>query len=66
MKSFELIEVISTPAGFIQRYLHNLAFCETQIEAYEMTESEHVAIFKRRKYSGYDSFRKVKNRAKKK
>lgn len=61
-----LIHTISTTSGFISRYMQHLSHCETQLEAYEMTESEHAAIFKRRKYSGYDSFRKVKNRAKKK
>lgn len=66
MKAFSLIQSISTKQGFLDRYMYHLYEHETQLAAYEATESEHIAIFNRRKYSGYDSFRKVKNRNTKK
>lgn len=60
-----LIHTLSTTRGFIHRYMHHLASSETQSEAYETTESEHIALFNRRKYTNYHSFRQVKNRIKK-
>ena len=60
-----LIHTISTTSGFISRYMQHLSHCETQLEAYETTENEHLTLFNRRKYSNYHSFRQVKNRIKK-
>jgi hypothetical protein len=57
-----LIQKFSTTRGFISRYMHHLTQCETQQQAYEATESEYSAIFNRRKYSNYNSFRNVKIR----
>jgi hypothetical protein len=57
-----LVHTLSTPKGFLNRYLQHLITCETQIEAYEQTEIEHEALFNRRKYSSYDSFRRRKNK----
>ena len=57
-----LYQQLSTPRGFIDRYLKNLAHCNTQIEAYELTEKEFFELFNRRKYSSYDSFRRRKNK----
>lgn len=34
----------------------------SQTDAYEMAEAEHEKHFNMRKYSGYDSFRKMKMR----
>jgi len=57
-----LIRQLSYTEGFIERYFHHLTNCETQVEAYNRTENEYIAIFTRRRYSNYDSFRIVKNR----
>lgn len=35
--------------------------CDTNVEAYERTESKHEEFFETRKYSSYDSFRKVQS-----
>jgi len=53
-----------TQQGFICQYQIHLKTCRTQTEAYEKTESEHFAVFGKTKYSGYESFRQVKNRKK--
>ena len=57
-----LIQQISTTKGFIFRYISHLTIEESKEEAYERTENEHLALFNRRKYSCYNSFRNVKKR----
>ena len=61
-QEINLIRQLSTVEGFIERYFHNLGMCETQLDAYELTEKEHEQMFERRRYTCYDSFRVVKNR----
>jgi len=51
-----------TTQGFINRYFENLKVSKTNLEAYEKTAEEYRVAFGVEKYSGYDSFRKVKNR----
>ena len=53
-------------AGFYRRYLHNVKITKTYIKAYQLTEDEYVAIFGKKRYSSYDSFRIIKNRISKK
>ena len=49
-------------AGFYRRYLHNVKVTSTYIKAYQLTESEYVETFGKKRYSSYDSFRIIKNR----
>ena len=49
-------------AGFYRRYLHNVKLTSTYIKAYQLTESEYVETFGKKRYSSYDSFRIIKNR----
>jgi hypothetical protein len=58
----ELARQLNSVEGFITRYFYNLANSASQLDAYEMTESEHERLFSRRRYTCYDSFRQVKNR----
>lgn len=55
----ERIRLLSTSRGFESIYLSNLSATDTQKEAYEKTEAEHVKYFRRTKYSGYQSFLRV-------
>jgi hypothetical protein len=48
--------------GFITRYFQNLKKCKTNEEAYQATAEEYRKAFGHDKYSGYESFKKVKNR----
>ena len=49
--------------GFMAAYFQNLEWSSTMVEAYEATEKEYQEIYKAgRRYSSYDSFRKVKKR----
>jgi hypothetical protein len=58
---------LSTVSGFDAEYFNNLAISKTNIEAYEKTETLYERIFRKRKYSSFDSFRKAyNNRIKKK
>lgn len=52
--------------GFNEKFEEELRNHRTQEEAYEHTEQLHEQFFGRRKYSGYDSFRKVRERKLKK
>jgi hypothetical protein len=47
---------LSTTEGFVEAFQQNINDCETFFEAYEVTESQHEALFGRRKYSCYHSF----------
>ncbi len=60
----DLTVLLSTPKGFLKRYMHHLTNDHdlTQLQAYETTEKEYQEIFKRRRYSCYNSFRHTKNR----
>ena len=51
-----------TTEGFINRYFENLKVSKTNVEAYEKTAEEYRKAFGIDKYSGYDSFRQIKNR----
>ncbi|MFA6129329.1 MAG: hypothetical protein WC699_18675 [Bacteroidales bacterium] len=51
-----------TVEGFVNRYFKHLKVCKTNTEAYEKTAEEYREAFGHDKYSGYDSFRRVKNR----
>jgi|GEM_PF-6262636 len=48
--------------GFIKRYFQHLKTAKTNEEAYLLTASEYKKKFGIDRYSGYESFRKVKNR----
>jgi hypothetical protein len=48
--------------GFISRYFYNLKKYKTNEQAYQATAEEYRKAFGHDKYSGYESFRKVKNR----
>ncbi len=64
MTEKDLIIQLSTAQGFYIRFVHHLRQDNdiSQKAAYEATEAEYKAIFHRRRYSGYNSFRKTKNR----
>jgi hypothetical protein len=51
-----------TPEGFLHKYFQNCRKCKTNLEAYELTETEYATKFGVNKYSSYDSFRIIKNR----
>jgi len=52
---------ILTTAGFDQEFFKNLASSSTQKEAYEKTEALYQSFFKKRRYSCFDSYRKVRD-----
>tara|TARA_R100000656_G_scaffold81756_1_gene59804 strand:+ start:3251 stop:3463 length:213 start_codon:yes stop_codon:yes gene_type:complete len=62
------IEVLTllSPDGFEKKFHFYCSETKTYAEAYEKTEQEYEAAFGKRKYSGYDSFRVVKNKRLKK
>lgn len=62
MKKDDLIAMISTPEGYLKRYLQHLNDDITQSQAYEKVENEYREIFKRNRYASFESFRQVKNR----
>lgn len=51
-----------TTNGFINRYFQHLKTCKTSVEAYHKTAEEYKKTFGHDKYSGFESFRVVKNR----
>ncbi|MBW1612420.1 MAG: hypothetical protein JRJ57_00265 [Deltaproteobacteria bacterium] len=51
-----------TVSGFMRAYYRNLSECESYQEAYEETEKKYVALFGRRRYRNYESFRKTRDR----
>lgn len=55
--------LILTSDGFNERFEENLkTYSLPQNKTYELTEAEHVKLSGRTHYSGFDSFRKVRNR----
>jgi len=52
--------------GFEDRYMLNVRLHKTYKAAYEKTELEYKKTFSKRRYSSYDSFRKVRSRKMKK
>ena len=59
----ELIRQLSTQQGFIQRFFQVLPKYDSSALAYEVVESEHKKLFGRRRYSGWESFKGIKNRS---
>jgi len=53
---------LNTTEGFVMHYYNHLANSKNPREAYEKTENDHRLYFQRPRYSGWDSFRTVKNR----
>lgn len=53
---------LSTAKGFVEAYFRNLPNCETYEAAYEETERVYEEYYGKRRYSGFDSFRKVRDR----
>ncbi len=53
---------IQTSLGFEQKYFENLKLCDSNVEAYELTEQLYEYYYGRRKYSNFASFREVINR----
>ena len=63
MLSERLLQMLD-PVGFSDLYdksrVENKGL--SNIDCYELLEKEHITYFKRRRYSCYDSFRKVRER----
>ena len=57
----DLVEIRTE--GFERRYLYNVKNYKTYKEAYDKTEEEYQTNFGKRRYSSYDSFRKVRKKA---
>ncbi len=57
----ELIHIL-TSQGFNERFEYHLRQGISQSKAYEITEEEHIKLIGRPHYSGFDSFRKVRER----
>jgi hypothetical protein len=53
-----------TAEGFEQVFFTEARTSTTYIEAYEKAEAWHEETFNKRRYSDYDSFRKVRDRKK--
>lgn len=56
------IQVLLTTKGFVEAYFKQYRNTSIGKEAYELVEQVHEDYFGMRKYSGWESFRKVKNR----
>lgn len=56
------IRRITSAEGFADYYLRMRDLYDTQLEAYERLEDFHIAITGKRRYSEFDSFRRVVNR----
>lgn len=52
---------LNTFDGFNRRFDKYLKECKTQQEAYVRAEMDHNRVFEVDKYSGYNSFRNVRN-----
>ena len=51
-----------TVSGFMKAYYRNLSECDSYQEAYERTEEKYQALYGRRRYKNYESFRKSRDR----
>lgn len=51
-----------TVSGFMKAYYRNLSECDSYLEAYERTEEKYQALYGRRRYKNYESFRKSRDR----
>ena len=58
----ELAKKINTSEGFYEQFLIMKKLYPTQRKAYEVLEIYHTQIFGKRKYSEFDSFRRVAER----
>lgn len=56
------ITALLTTKGFIEAYFKQYRHTDVGSKAYECVEQVHEEYFGFRKYSGWESFRKVKNR----
>ena len=61
MTDKEVIKLIN-PREFVAQWFRMLPDYPTYSAAYEALEDRYEAVFGRRKYSSYDSFRVVKDR----
>ncbi len=68
MKYPDDILKLQSPRGFIDRYWKNLGEREFKYyaDAYRFTEMEYEQYYGKRRYSGYESFRVVLHKSKKK
>lgn len=57
---------ITSAEGFADYYLRMRDLYDTQLEAYERLEDFHIAITGKRRYSEFDSFRRICGRVLKK
>lgn len=60
------IRKITSAEGFADYYLRMRDLYDTQLEAYERLEDFHIAITGKRRYSEFDSFRRICGRVLKK
>jgi len=58
MKAGDLLSV----SQFMKRFFFHMRYVKTQEEAYFITEGEYRDLYRKNKYSSYQSFRIVKNR----
>lgn len=56
------IRKITSVEGFADYYLRMRDLYDTQLEAYERLEDFHIAITGKRRYSEFDSFRRIVDR----
>lgn len=49
-----------TSSGFMTRFEENQKVTSTYLEAYNLTESEHLKAFGINRYKNYDAFRQVR------
>jgi len=61
MELTEQALAIHSTAGFDKEYFKNLKTCKTHKEAYDKTEDLYQSFFKKRRYSSFDSYRKVRD-----
>lgn len=63
-KQFNDLRELLTTEGFIKHFYKIIRDNPdiTQNDAYEQTESQYLLLTKKRKYSGFDSFRQIKKR----
>ncbi|OCK44371.1 hypothetical protein BA195_06755 [Tenacibaculum soleae] len=58
----DLVLQIATSNGFLQYYFKILPKCKTQKDAFELVNLIYYLLFNEYKYTGYNSFRQVKNK----
>lgn len=65
MSRDEAIHLVD-PAEFDDRFIELSAECSTYEEAYQAVEQEYRSVFRRNRYSNYNSFRNAYNVRRKK